>query len=160
MLGKQQQFVTNIVRLVKEVSQFGGSRSRKVCKIMTVKCFSMWNCFIWGCMLDCWDINLEVHCWSPYQQVFQAHLSWNNIIHFVRLLPNGVLVFLCSTVLFLFSLIFYFVWRGIKCHQPSEQPFVWCMTGQVHFHLRSNQTNYICFTVIPCLICVIVLKWQ
>ena len=30
MLGKQQQFVNHIVRLVKEVSQFGGSRNRKV----------------------------------------------------------------------------------------------------------------------------------
>ncbi|KAJ7385245.1 Phosphatidylinositol 3-kinase catalytic subunit type 3 [Desmophyllum pertusum] len=30
MLGKQQQFVNHIVRLMKEVSQFGGSRNRKI----------------------------------------------------------------------------------------------------------------------------------
>ena len=30
MLGKQQDFVNAIVRLVKEVSQFGGSRNKKV----------------------------------------------------------------------------------------------------------------------------------
>lgn len=34
MLGKQQQFVNHIVRLVKEVSQFGGSRNRKVSDVM------------------------------------------------------------------------------------------------------------------------------
>lgn len=30
MLGKQQQFVNHIVRLMKEVSQFGGGRNKKV----------------------------------------------------------------------------------------------------------------------------------
>ena len=30
MLGKQQQFVNHIVRLMKEVSQYGGNRNRKV----------------------------------------------------------------------------------------------------------------------------------
>lgn len=30
MLGKQQQFVNHIVRLMKEVSQFSGNRNRKV----------------------------------------------------------------------------------------------------------------------------------
>ena len=30
MLGKQQQFVNHIVKLMKEVSQFGGGRTKKV----------------------------------------------------------------------------------------------------------------------------------
>ena len=30
MLGKQQQFVNHIIKLMKEVTQYGGSRNRKV----------------------------------------------------------------------------------------------------------------------------------
>ena len=33
MLGRQQEFVNSIVRLMKEVSQFGGSRNKKVSSI-------------------------------------------------------------------------------------------------------------------------------
>lgn len=65
MLGKQQQFVNHIVRLMKEVSQFSGNRNRKVShlKCHVARCSGLVICML--------DSGLICPGWSD---------SWNHCV--------------------------------------------------------------------------------
>lgn len=69
MLGKQQQFVNHIVRLMKEVSQFGGGRNKKVSLIEWDTRHKLWSIFY---SIGMYKLNklLELEIILDWQKIF------------------------------------------------------------------------------------------